>query len=194
MSNVSTTSLFESDMFQVTIGLQAQVAELTRQNRTAVTSVTASSVAPSKTASKKRKHVVIDSEDENGGGSIDGDSVDGEATKHYDQEMAEDEINGGEPATNILRRFTSSEIATIKVSAKKFTFMGMIWIRDPADTFALQPDDEYDPVYRFDDYQMKLQGQYVDLCKLVPSKFHPFFDEQEFQRLVKSLCILTSAF
>ncbi|KZS89583.1 hypothetical protein SISNIDRAFT_551987 [Sistotremastrum niveocremeum HHB9708] len=164
---------------QVTLQLQNRITSLERLLRAAENARpgAAPKAAAASDKGPTRTHVVLDSEDE-----IMDDPEADQVEQNSSGSMQED-AEDPEPATKRLRRFSDTELKRIRVYAKKFTVMGMIWLRDPADTFALGSDSDYDPVHRFDSEETALQGQYQDLAELVSKNFHDFFDEYQFQKV-----------
>ncbi|KIJ35539.1 hypothetical protein M422DRAFT_262121, partial [Sphaerobolus stellatus SS14] len=60
----------------------------------------------------------------------------------------------------------------VKNVAHKFTYMSLLWVHQPSDTFQLSLDEDYVPVDRFQSEDGWLQGQYRDLLEAIPKGWH----------------------
>ncbi|KIJ31649.1 hypothetical protein M422DRAFT_266679 [Sphaerobolus stellatus SS14] len=68
----------------------------------------------------------------------------------------------------------------VKTLGQKFTYMSLLWLHQPLETFQLPLDEEYDPLDRFESEEGWLQGQLRDLLEAIPAKFHEDMDDERF--------------
>ncbi|KIJ54947.1 hypothetical protein M422DRAFT_24811 [Sphaerobolus stellatus SS14] len=68
----------------------------------------------------------------------------------------------------------------VKDIAHKFTYMSLLWLHQPSETFQLILDEEYDPVDRFQSEDGWLQGQLRDLLEVLPGHWHKEMKDELF--------------
>ncbi|KIJ29755.1 hypothetical protein M422DRAFT_268792 [Sphaerobolus stellatus SS14] len=68
----------------------------------------------------------------------------------------------------------------VKTLGQKFTYISLLWLHQPLETFQLPLDEEYDPLDRFESEEGWLQGQLRDLLEAIPAKFHEDMDDERF--------------
>jgi hypothetical protein len=77
--------------------------------------------------------------------------------------------HGRRKAPELPEENERSEIHSI---AQRFTYMRLLWIDQPSETFRQSLDKDYDPVDRFQSEEGWLQAQLRELLDALPQKWH----------------------
>lgn len=70
-----------------------------------------------------------------------------------------------------LPAHSDEEEEEVAQAAKKFTMMHLFWLHQDKSTFRCQPNEQYNPLERFENENTKVQGQLADLLEFLPSQY-----------------------
>ncbi|EGO30495.1 hypothetical protein SERLADRAFT_404637 [Serpula lacrymans var. lacrymans S7.9] len=80
-------------------------------------------------------------------------------------------------------------IKLVKQLGQKYLLTSLLWMHDPITTFKTPLDDEYDPLFRFENTDKKVQGQLHGIHEIIPRELREIISQDWFISAVIS-CIV----